>query len=111
MACADAPDFSFVDGYYFAGVLPLDRPVLQDPLVIVPDLLFSIIQLGKSYVLAPRILGRSVGLSAFTLLFSMAAFTALLGFAGALLALPAAAVMPLAAERVSVLPRLAQLAR
>jgi predicted PurR-regulated permease PerM len=63
-------------------------------------LAFAVIQLGESYVLAPRILGRSVGLSAFTLLFSIAAFTALLGFAGALLALPAAAVIPLVAERL-----------
>jgi predicted PurR-regulated permease PerM len=58
-----------------------------------------VIQLVESYVLAPRILGRSVGVSAFTLVLALAAASALFGVVGALLAIPGSAVLQVAFEQ------------
>jgi predicted PurR-regulated permease PerM len=55
--------------------------------------LTSIIQATENYLLAPRVLGGGVGVSPLVVVFSLLVFTTLLGFPGALLAVPMAATI------------------
>ena len=50
-------------------------------------------QMFEGYFLTPRLVGRSVGLHPVALLFALAAFGSLLGFAGLLIAVPTAAAI------------------
>jgi predicted PurR-regulated permease PerM len=69
--------------------------------VIVATLL---IQAVENYLLAPRILGHSVGVNPIVTLLALVTFTSLLGFAGALLAIPLAAVIQIVLDRVLLKP-------
>ena len=69
--------------------------------VIIATLL---IQGVENYLLAPRILGHSVGVNPVVTLLALVAFTSLLGFAGALLAIPLAAVVQIILDRFVLRP-------
>lgn len=71
--------------------------------VIIATLL---IQGVENYLLAPRILGRSVGVNPVVTLLALVAFSSLLGFAGALLAIPLAAVVQILLDRFILSPDL-----
>lgn len=60
----------------------------------------AVIQGLENYLLVPRVMGRSVGVSPFVILLSLAAFTSLLGLPGALLAIPIAAIIEIVIERL-----------
>ncbi|HXU60409.1 MAG TPA: AI-2E family transporter, partial [Polyangia bacterium] len=55
----------------------------------------AFLQLAENYVLVPRIMGRTVGVSALVTLLAIAAFGSTLGIAGAVLAIPIAAIVQL----------------
>ncbi len=55
----------------------------------------AFLQLAENYVLVPRIMGRTVGVSALVTLLAIAAFGSTLGVAGAVLAIPIAAIVQL----------------
>ncbi|HEX4128926.1 MAG TPA: AI-2E family transporter [Pirellulales bacterium] len=57
------------------------------------------IQQTENYVLVPRVMSRAVGVNELVTLLAMAAFTALMGLSGAILAIPIAALIQLALER------------
>jgi predicted PurR-regulated permease PerM len=98
----------------FAGVMeavPIVGPVLgaipallivasSDPAralwVIVATIL---IQGLENYLLVPRVMKQSVGVNPLVILLALAAFTSLLGLAGALLAIPIAAILQLFVNR------------
>jgi predicted PurR-regulated permease PerM len=63
-----------------------------------------LIQAVENYILAPRILGHSVGVNPIVTLLALVTFTSLLGFAGALLAIPLAAVFQIILDRVLLNP-------
>jgi predicted PurR-regulated permease PerM len=63
-----------------------------------------LIQLVENYVLAPRILGHSVGVNPIVTLLALVTFTSLLGFAGALLAIPLAALFQIILDRTLLNP-------
>ena len=58
-----------------------------------------IIQGLENYLLVPRVMKQSVGVNPLAILLSLAAFTSLLGLAGALLAIPIAAIVQLFVNR------------
>jgi predicted PurR-regulated permease PerM len=62
-----------------------------------------LIQAMENYILAPRILGHSVGVNPLVTILALVAFTSLLGFAGALLAIPLAAVFRPLIQRLKIL--------
>jgi predicted PurR-regulated permease PerM len=59
-----------------------------------------VIQMLENAVLVPRIMKNSMGVNPIVVLLSLVAFSSVLGFAGALLALPLAAVIQLIVSRV-----------
>jgi predicted PurR-regulated permease PerM len=59
----------------------------------------GVIQALENSLLVPRIMKRSVGVNPFVTLLALAAFTSLLGLAGALLAVPMAAIIQLLLDR------------
>ncbi|MBI3722501.1 AI-2E family transporter [bacterium] len=95
-----------------AGVLPVfGAPVAAAPALLlalsvdpglVPPVLLAatVIHLVQEYVVAPRVLGKSIGVHPFTILLAISGFSSLLGFAGALVAIPAAAIVQLLLERL-----------
>lgn len=58
-----------------------------------------VIQVAENYILVPRIMDRSVGVNPLVTILAITAFSALLGVAGALLAIPLAALAQLLLER------------
>lgn len=66
-----------------------------------PSLVFAVIivaiclQLFENYVLIPRVMGRTVGTSPLVTLLAITAFASVLGIAGAILAIPMAAIVQL----------------
>jgi hypothetical protein len=64
--------------------------------VIVATLL---IQASENYLLVPRVMRQSVGVNPLVILLALAAFTSLFGLAGALLAIPIAAIVQLFISR------------
>jgi hypothetical protein len=65
--------------------------------------LYSIvIQVAENNILVPRMMGHSVGVSPVTVILAIFAFTNLLGFAGALLAIPLAAIVQVLTEHLVV---------
>jgi predicted PurR-regulated permease PerM len=69
--------------------------------VIIATLL---IQVMENYILAPRILGHSVGVNPVVTMLALVALPSLLGFAGALLAIPLAAVFQIILDRIVLKP-------
>lgn len=67
-----------------------------------------VIQGMENYLLVPRVMNRAVGVNAFVTLLALAAFSSLLGLAGALLAIPIAAVLQLLLDRFVLKPDQAQ---
>jgi predicted PurR-regulated permease PerM len=59
-----------------------------------------VIQGLENYFLVPRVMGKSVGVSPFVILLSLAAFTSLIGLPGALLAIPMAAILQIILDRL-----------
>ena len=55
----------------------------------------AFLQLAENYVLVPRMMGRTVGVSPLVTLLAIAAFGSTLGVAGAVLAIPIAAIVQL----------------
>jgi predicted PurR-regulated permease PerM len=72
---------------------------LEPPLVIWVLLATTIIQGLENYLLVPRVMKASVGVNPIIALLAMATFASLLGPAGALLAIPFAAVFQLLLDR------------
>lgn len=64
----------------------------------------AIIQPIENYVLVPRIMDKSVGVSSLVVLLSFAAFGSLLGILGTLLAIPMAAIIQLLLDRFLLKP-------
>lgn len=61
----------------------------------------GVIQLAENVWLVPRIMNHSMGVNPVVTLLSLVTFTSVLGFAGAILALPLAALVQLALDRLS----------
>jgi predicted PurR-regulated permease PerM len=59
-----------------------------------------VIQGLENYLLVPRVMGKSVGVSPFVIILSLAAFTSLIGLPGALLAIPMAAILQIVLDRL-----------
>jgi hypothetical protein len=59
-----------------------------------------LLQVAESNLLVPRVMDRAVGVNAIVSLLAIAAFGALFGFAGALLAVPLAAVLQILVSRL-----------
>ena len=59
----------------------------------------AFLQLFENYVLVPRVMGRTVGVSPLVTLLAVAAFGSALGIAGAVLAIPLAAIVQLLLNR------------
>lgn len=70
-----------------------------DPVLVVWVLVATlVIQVAENYVLVPRVMDRSVGVHPFVTILSIAAFGAVMGIPGALLAIPLAALIQLLLE-------------
>lgn len=70
-----------------------------DPVLVVWVALATlVIQMAENYVLVPRVMDRSVGVHPFVTILSIAAFGAVMGIPGALLAIPLAALIQLLLE-------------
>ena len=70
-----------------------------DPvLVLWVALATLVIQMAENYILVPRVMDRSVGVHPFVTILSIAAFGAVMGIPGALLAIPLAALIQLVLE-------------
>jgi hypothetical protein len=52
-----------------------------------------VVQMAENHILVPRLMGRSVGVSPIMVILAVFAFTSLLGFTGAFLAIPLAAIL------------------
>ena len=63
---------------------------------------YFIIHTFETYLLAPRVMGKTVGVNPLVTLLSLSAFGSLLGLAGVFLAIPIAAVLQLVLARVIV---------
>ncbi len=102
-----------------AGVLeavPMIGPILgaipalvialsTDPSKTVWVILSTVLIQGlENYLLVPRVMKHSVGVNSMLILLSLAAFTSLLGLAGAMLAIPMAAIIQLLVDRLYFAP-------
>jgi predicted PurR-regulated permease PerM len=80
-------------------------PAMLVALTVAPDkiLLTAVVifvaQMSENHLLVPRIMGRSVGVNPIITILGIAAFGALFGFAGALLAVPLSAAVQIMASR------------
>lgn len=79
-------------GTVAAGVVALS---VKPSLVLWVACAAAFLQLVENYVLVPRMMGRTVGVSALVTLLAIAAFGSTLGVAGAVLAIPIAAIVQL----------------
>ena len=68
-------------------------------------LTYAVIHLFETNVLAPRVMGKTVGVNPLVTLLSISAFGSLLGLAGLFLAIPIAAILQLILERFIVRQR------
>ncbi len=75
---------------------------LSDDPALVPWVIVAVvvIHLVQEYVVAPRVLGKSIGVHPFTILLTVAGMSSRLGVAGALLAIPMAAILQLLLDRL-----------
>jgi predicted PurR-regulated permease PerM len=80
-------------------------PAMLIALTLAPDkiLLTAVVifvaQMSENHILVPRIMGRSVGINPIITILGIAAFGALFGFAGALLAVPLSAAVQIIVSR------------
>lgn len=70
--------------------------------LVAVGLIYGIGQVLESFYLTPRLVGERIGLHPVTVIFALLAFGHLFGFAGVLLALPAAAVVSVALRHLHV---------
>ena len=100
-------------GLFFGGMAVF--PAIGAPVGAAPAVLFALsqspgralwvmvaaasIHVLQDYVLSPRLVGRSLGVNAFTVMLAVATFWALLGVPGAVLAIPMAAILQWIVER------------
>ncbi len=76
-----------------------------DPAKVIWVVVASLLIQGlENYLLVPHVMKRSVGVNQFVVLLTIAAFTSLFGLAGALLAIPIAAVFQLSIDRFMIHP-------
>ncbi|HEY1601412.1 MAG TPA: AI-2E family transporter [Pirellulales bacterium] len=89
-----------VFGPVLGAIAPMLVALSVDPSQI-PWVLFAavVIQQSENYLLVPRIMDRSVGVNAVVTLLAIAGFSALEGLAGAVLAIPMAAIIQLLLDR------------
>jgi predicted PurR-regulated permease PerM len=89
-----------VFGPVLGAIAPMLVALSVDPSQVVWVLVSAIvIQQSENYLLVPRIMDRSVGVNAVVTLLAIAGFSALEGLAGAVLAIPMAAIIQLLLER------------
>jgi predicted PurR-regulated permease PerM len=95
-----------VFGPVLGAVPPLLVALSVDPTKIVWVVVAAIaIQQSENYLLVPRIMDRSVGVNAVVTLLAIAGFSALEGLAGAVLAIPMAAIIQLLLDRYVLGPK------
>jgi len=97
---------AFVPFVGFGGGLTLSilAALLQGdgwPLLIGVGVVFTIGQLGESYLLTPYLVGERIGLHPLAVIFALMAFGQLFGFVGMLIALPASAAILVGLREVS----------
>ena len=91
-------------GFGFGLILALIAAVLQfDGLhgLVAVAIIYGIGQALESFILTPYLVGERIGLHPVAVIFALMAFGQLFGFAGVLLALPASAIVSVAARHVS----------
>lgn len=89
-----------VFGPVLGAIAPMLVALSVDPTQVGWVLLAAIvIQQSENYLLVPRIMDRSVGVNAVVTLLAIAGFSALEGLAGAVLAIPMAAIIQLLLDR------------
>ena len=89
-----------VFGPVLGAIAPMLVALSVDPAQMVWVLLAAVvIQQSENYLLVPRIMDRSVGVNAVVTLLAIAGFSALEGLAGAVLAIPMAAIIQLLLDR------------
>lgn len=87
-------------GPILAAIAPAAVALSTDPSKVVWVLLASLlIQQSENYLLIPRIMQNAVGVNPIVTLLSLAAFATLMGFPGAVLAIPLAALVQLVLDR------------
>lgn len=97
---AGMTEFIPVAGPIIAATPAILIALTQSPrLAILVALLYVVIQQVENYVLVPKVMERTVGLSPLTVLAVILAGTVLLGIVGATLAVPVAIAMKLVLER------------
>ena len=91
---------------YFGGAMALGMALLMSLLdwqgasqLVWVVAVYTVIQSFEGFVITPKIMGDKVGLSAVAVLFALLVGAELLGFAGVLLAVPAAAVIKIVVDR------------
>ena len=94
-----------VFGPILGAVAPMLVALSVDPTLVIWVIVAAIvIQQSENYLLVPRIMDRSVGVNAVVTLLAIAAFSALEGLAGAVLAIPMAAIIQLLLDRYVLAP-------
>jgi predicted PurR-regulated permease PerM len=89
-----------VFGPVLGAVAPMLVALSVDPSKVVWVIVAAVvIQQSENYLLVPRIMDRSVGVNAVVTLLAIAGFSALEGLAGAVLAIPMAAIIQLLLDR------------
>jgi predicted PurR-regulated permease PerM len=68
--------------------------------VLVVAVVYGVGQVLESFILTPRLVGERIGLHPVVVIFALLAFGQLFGFTGVLLALPASAILSVAARRM-----------
>jgi predicted PurR-regulated permease PerM len=89
---AFVPYLGFIFGLLAAGVAMLVQTRDFTSLIVIGGI-FTLGQLLESYIFTPRLVGDRIGLHPVAVIFAVLAGGELFGFAGVLLALPAAAVI------------------
>jgi predicted PurR-regulated permease PerM len=94
-----------VFGPVLGAIAPMLVALSVDPSKVMWVLVSAVlIQQSENYLLVPRIMDRSVGVNAVVTLLAIAGFTALEGLAGAVLAIPMAAIIQLLLDRYVLRP-------
>jgi len=101
-----------VFGPVLGAIAPMLVALSVDPAQVVWVVVAAVvIQQAENYLLVPRIMDRSVGVNAVVTLLAIAAFSALEGLAGAVLAIPMAAIIQLLLDRYVLAPEVLEPAR
>ena len=83
-----------------AGLLEFAVDDGWSKVVLMITLVYGLGQLIESFILTPRLVGERIGLHPLAVIFALLAFGQLFGFVGVLIALPASAVLLVAARRM-----------